>query len=104
MRISPLLIAACCACCITPVLAQGQGGYDTNTPGAATAATDAGTRQRMRNHHMTNDTSGGTASIDKSGRSNENGGALSGAHGQDQGMGAAAPGNTGGTKTSPTGQ
>lgn len=85
----------------SPVLAQGQGGYAPGTPGAETAAASSSTVKHARKHHMTNDTSGGTSSIDKSGQSQEGGATTAGAHGSDQAMGAHAPGNTGGTK--PTG-
>jgi len=103
------LIAACAVCAFaalaTPSIAQqGQGGYAPGVPGAATAAAPSGEVQRARRHHMTNDTSGGTSSIDKSGTAQEGGGTIAGAHGTDQAMGAHAPGNTGGTKTSPSGQ
>jgi hypothetical protein len=83
--------------------AQGQGGYAAGTPGASTAAVSSTTVKHLRKHHMTNDTSGGSSSVDKSGMTQENGGAVVGAHGSDQAMGAHAPGNTGGTATSPSG-
>jgi hypothetical protein len=88
---------------ISPAVAQGQGGYQ-GSPGADTAAASSSDAKHMRKHHATNDTSGGTSSIDKSGTTQEGGGAMAGAQGQEQGAGAAAAGNTGGTKTEPTRQ
>jgi hypothetical protein len=82
-----------------PVYAQGQGGYAPGVAGADTAAASSAQVKHMRKHHMTNDTSGGTSSIDKSGQSQEGGATTAGAQGSMQGMGAHAPGNTGGTKT-----
>lgn len=90
---------------LTPAMAQqGTGGYPDGAPGAATAAAPSGAVKHARRNHATNDTSGGTSSIDKSGTSQEAGGSMAGAQGQDQAMGAHAPGNTGGTKTVPNGQ
>jgi hypothetical protein len=79
---------------ISPAIAQGQGGYQ-GSPGADTAAASSSDAKHMRKHHATNDTSGGTSSIDKSGTTQEGGGAMAGAQGQEQGAGAAAAGNTG---------
>jgi hypothetical protein len=86
-----------------PAFAQGQGGYNDGAPGAATAAAPSSTVKHMRKHHMTNDTSGGTSSIDKSGNTQEGVRTTAGAQGDDQAMGAHAPGNTGGTKTGGSG-
>lgn len=103
-----IIIAA--ALCVTSAIAapamaqQGTGGYPDGAPGAATAAAPSGAVKHARRNHATNDTSGGTSSIDKSGTSQEAGGSTAGAQGQDQAMGAHAPGNTGGTKTVPNGQ
>jgi hypothetical protein len=103
-----LLVAA--ALCVTAAFAspaiaqQGTGGYSDGAPGAATATASSGTVKHARRNHATNDTSSGTSSIDKSGTAQEAGGTTAGAHGQDQAMGAHAPGNTGGTKTIPNGQ
>lgn len=86
-----------------PAFAQGQGGYPDGAPGAATAAGSANSTQHLRRHHLTNDMSGGTSSIDRSGQTQEGGGAIAGAHGTgNQALGASAPGNTGATKTAPT--
>lgn len=104
MKFTLFAVGALCAAATlsTPVVAQGQGGYQ-GAPGADTAAAASTDVKHARKHHATNDTSGGTASIDKSGQSTEAGGTTAGAQGSMQGMGAHAPGNTGGTKTSPNG-
>jgi hypothetical protein len=59
---------------MTPVLAQGQGGYAPGVAGADTAAMSSSERADARAHHATNDTSGGASSIDKSGKTSEAGG------------------------------
>src|ERR1700712_1460332 len=87
-----------------PAFAQGEGGYAPGAPGAATAAAPASAVKQARNRHMTNDTSGGTSSIDKSGVTQEGGRSAAGAQGRDQAMGAHAPGNTGSSNTTPTGR
>lgn len=58
---------------VSPVLAQGQGGYAPNVPGKATVEMTSDERARARALHQTNDTSGGRSSIDKSGKSFEGG-------------------------------
>lgn len=85
----------------TSAFAQGQGGYAPGAPGQETAAapTSNGERQTLRDWHATNDTSGGTSSVDKSGLTQEGGRALHGAQGTQQAMGAHARGNMGGAKT-----
>jgi hypothetical protein len=97
MKIIIPAIALTFAACATPALAQGQGGYAPGTPGADTAAASSHAVKHARARHATNDTSGGTSSIDKSGKTQEGGRAVDGAQGQDQAMGAHAPGNTGAT-------
>jgi|GEM_PF-4297337 hypothetical protein len=91
-----VLVAALAA----PALAQGQGGYAPGVPGADTAAAPRDVVADMRYHHATNDTSGGTSSVDKSGTTQEGGGSIDGAQGRDQALGAHAPGNLG-AKTEP---
>lgn len=93
---------AAAAACAAPVLAQGQGGYSPGVPGADTAAMSGSAKAHARRHHATNDTSGGTSSIDKSGKTQEGGRAMDGAQGSEQSLGAHAAGNSGGSKTSPT--
>ena len=80
-------------------LAQGQGGYTDGAPGQDTAAAPAYVRDKLRDWHATNDTSGGVSSIDKSGLTQQGGRALHGAQGTQQAMGAHARGNMGGAKT-----
>jgi hypothetical protein len=87
---------------VAPALAQGEGGYAPGAPGAATAAAPASAVKHARARHMTNDTSGGTSSIDKSGVTQEGGRSAAGAQGQDQAMGAHAPGNSGSSNATPT--
>lgn len=98
--IAGLAFAALCA----PAFAQGQGGYSNDAPGAATTAMPNSSVQHMRKHHMTNDTSGGASSVDKSGKTQEGGGTTAGAQGDNQAMGTHAPGNSGGAMTRPNGQ
>ena len=83
---------------------QGSGGYPNGAPGADTVNASQTARAHLRKHHMTNDTSGGNVSIDKSGTTSEAGvtAAGVGAHGSEMAKGAHAAGNTGGTKTVPT--
>lgn len=95
----PVLAVAIAAIAVTPALAQG--GYSNN---GANATPQAGTGTPQTTQQDTTRHERARSSIDKSGTTNENGGSLSGAHGKDQGLGAVAPGNTGGAATSPTGR
>ena len=104
MRYHLIATAICAVGMMGPAMAQGQGGYPDGAPGAATAAAPGSTVNHARKHHMTNDTSGGMSSIDKSGETQEGGGATAGAQGPYQAMGAHAPGNTGGTANDPNGR
>jgi len=61
-----------------PVHAQGQGGYAPGCPGAETVRMSSLERERARAAHQTNDTNGGRSSIDKSCKTWENGGLVSG--------------------------
>jgi hypothetical protein len=89
----------------TTALAQGQGGYANGAPGTMIIASPANTVKHARHHHMTNDTAGGTSSVDKSGQTREGGASAAGAQGSaSQALGAHAPGNTGATKTLPVNQ
>jgi hypothetical protein len=58
---------------ISPVLAQGQGGYARDCAGRETARVSSEERARLRALHQTNDTSGGRSSIDKSCKTWESG-------------------------------
>jgi hypothetical protein len=58
---------------VPAAFAQGQGGYAPGVPGAETARMSSDERAARRALHQTNDTSGGRASIDKSGKSFEGG-------------------------------
>jgi hypothetical protein len=62
----------------SPALAQGQGGYAPGVPGAETVRMSSEERARARAAHQTNDTNGGRSSIDKSGKTWENGGTFDG--------------------------
>jgi hypothetical protein len=93
--IVPAIAMTFAATCATSALAQGQGGYGPGVPGGETAAAPSHAVKHMRARHATNDTAGGISSIDKSGNTQEGGRAVDGAQGQDQALGAHAPGNTG---------
>ncbi len=61
-----------------PAMAQGQGGYGPGVPGAETVRMSPEERARARALHQTNDTNGGRSSIDKSGKTWENGNTIDG--------------------------